>query len=223
MNKIQLLKNNEPKKYNIKTKNFKLKLDENNLVLVAKKLGWKGDGTKESPIIVNPESNLPLKLVLSKIQLYLTLRNLTLTSITLYHCSNILIEDCKVNTLILNRSQNNIVRKSSIIRIESFLSRANIFENNHIYDISNHRFEKMGYRIFLCFTLVLSGLMIYTGIRGLIIQEIHWVTFYLLIMGILVTSAVSYYFILYFNIRKLDPNIFQENSSLTGLNQLFSN
>ena len=184
-------------------------------------MGWEGQGTKESPIIVNPGRNLPLKLTLTKCQLYLTLRNLTLTSITLYRCKHISIEDCKINTLLLNRCQSNTVKNSSIIRIEFFLSKANNLENNDISSVSDHKFEKMGYRIFLFFTLIFSSLMVYSGIRGLVIQELHWVTFYLLILGILVTSAISYYFILNFKIRKLKPNLFQDNFSLTRLNQMF--
>ncbi len=182
-----------------------------------------GQGTKESPIIVNPGRNLPLKLILSNSQLYLTLRNLTLTSLTLYRCKHISIEDCKVNILFLNRCQENTVKNSSIIRIESFLSKANNFENNNFFKISSNKLENMGYRIFLGFTLIFSSLMVYSGIKGLVNQEVHLVSFYLLILGILVVSGISYYLILDFKTRKLKPDVFKDNFSMTYLSQLFIN
>lgn len=182
-----------------------------------------GEGTKESPIIVNPGRNLPLKLILSKSQLYLTLRNLTLTSLTLYRCKHISIEECKVNILVLKRCQENTVKNSSIIRIESFLSRANNFENNHIFNVLSHRLEKIGYKILLFFALFFSCLMVYSGIRRLVNQEAHLISFYLLILGTLVISALSYYLILEFKMRKLKPNVFKDNFSMTCLSQLFIN
>ncbi len=220
---MQLLKNNELMKYKLKIKNFKLKLNQNNLTIVAQRMGWEGQGTKKNPIIVNPRRNLPLKLTLMNIHLHLNLKNLTLTSLNLFRCKHLSIEDCKINNLNLNRCQENTIRNNSIIRIESFLSRSNNFENNEIFNVLNHRFERLGFRLFLVFTLIFSSLMIYSGIRGIANRETNWVTFYLLILGITVTSAISYFLILHFKMRKLQPNLFKENFSMTRLNQLFSN
>ena len=183
-------------------------------MLVAKEMGWNGQGTKEDPITINSPRNIPIKMIFSNNRYYITFKKLNLRSLTLFKCKHVLVEDCKISSLNLTMCQKITVKSSSIFRLKPFLTRANNFENNKIYYILSKRQEKIFFRFFLIFTVFFSCSMIYFGIKGLFNLNLSWEIFYILIFGIMITTMISYYFISHFKIRKMKPNEFHKNITI---------
>ena len=198
----------------------KITLNEKLVKDISEKMGWAGNGTQEDPIVITG-NNIPLKLCISKSKYYLVLKNLNLTNLILYHCQNILVQECRIHSLILNKCQQITVKCNSIMKIQTPFSRANIFEENDIYRTVNYNYENRLFDVFSFFSLIFGILLLFFTIRELFIQNFQWISVFLIIAGVLIIGSVSYFLILNFQTRKLSPNEFHNNTSISRLRQIF--
>lgn len=183
-------------------------------------MGWEGEGTKEEPIVITG-NNIPVKLLLSKNDYYLVLRNLNLPNLTLYRCRNITVEDCRINKLVLNRCQHVIIKQNSIMKVETCFSRANTFERNEIRRIANSNYENRYYDIFSCFSIAFGFFLLFFAIKEFVNLNFHWMQVYFLIFGSLIIVAISHFLKITIQIRKLIPNEFHNNTTISRLRQIF--
>jgi len=202
-------------------RNQKLVLNLELLKTISGKMGWQGKGTREDPIVITG-NNIPLKLLFSKSDLFLNIKNLNLTSLTLYRCSNITIENCKIHNLVLNRSQHNTVRNNSIMIVEYLFSRANKFKENGIRRVKNSNYETKHFDVFSYLSIIFGLLLVLSALRDMIAQNVQWISLFVLIMGILITFSIGHFLYVRFQIRKLLPNEFHNNSSISRLKQIFN-
>lgn len=102
--------------------------------------GWKGNGTKENPIIIENDEALPQNIVFRTENLYIKMKNIDIGILIFERCQNIIIED-SILSIIKVKSCNNIIIKDNLIRdIKIFFSEDLIIENNRLYSFSNIRF-----------------------------------------------------------------------------------
>lgn len=179
-----------------------------------------GTGTQEDPIIITG-NNIPLKLLISKINFYLTIKDLNLTTLTLYRCKNIIVEDCRIHDLVLNRCQHVTAKNNSIMKVETVFSRANAFEGNEIRCIKNRNYEDSHFEVFFYFSIVFGLGLLFSAVINLVNLNLHWLTIYFLVMGSMIIGSVSNILKINFQIRKLNPNEFHDNTSISQLRQVF--
>ncbi len=187
---------------------------------ISGKMGWKGEGTKEDPIVITG-NNIPLKLKLSKNDSFIIFKNLNLTSLTLYRCRNITLTECKIHKLILNRCDNNVIQNNSIINLETLFSKANDIEENRISRVKNSNYEGLFFKVFSYFAVIFGFLLVLFSIRDLITLNIDWMSVYFFIVGLVVVVSVSSIIHINFQTKKLLPNEFHNNSSISHLKQIF--
>jgi len=144
-----------------------------------------------------------------------------LTNLTFYHCQNITVQDCRIHSLILNRCQRIIVKCNSIMKIQTLFSRANIFEENEICRTVNSNYENRIYDVFSFFSIIFGFFLLFFSIRTLINLNFQWISVFLLVVGILIIGSVSYFLRITFQTRKLIPNEFHNNTSISRLRQIF--
>jgi len=104
------------------------------------KYGWKGDGTKENPIIIDNDEVLPQNILFRTENLCIQIKNIDIGILIFERCQNITIED-SILSIIKVKSCNNIIIKDNLIRdMKIFFSEDLIIENNRLYSFSNIRF-----------------------------------------------------------------------------------
>ena len=103
------------------------------------KYNWRGEGTKENPIIVDKDENLPQNIIFRTEDLYIQLKNIDIGLIVFERCQNIILED-SILSIVKLKSCNNIVIRDNLIKdIKLFFSEDLIIENNRFYSFSNIR------------------------------------------------------------------------------------
>ncbi|MFX1394042.1 MAG: hypothetical protein ACFFAH_10750 [Promethearchaeota archaeon] len=144
----------------------------------SEKIGWRGKGTRDNPIIIDDE-NIPYNVIFKTEDLYIQLKNIDIGIIILDKCQNIIIDD-SIISLVKLKSCKNVIIKNNLIRIiKDYFGKNNIIEKNRIYSVSNRRL----FTIILLFISLTFGLLaIYSYI----------IDFYLLrdVMVILLISGV---------------------------------
>ncbi len=109
-----------------------IKLNNDNIMEIAKDKGWKGEGIKSNPIVIEKVQEIDVKLILSKIELYVILYGCKFKSISLKNCQNIIINQCQFSLLYLLRSFQNMIKNNEIKHLKLKISGANTFINNQL-------------------------------------------------------------------------------------------
>ncbi len=103
------------------------------------KYEWKGDGTKENPIIIDNDEVLPQNIVFRTEDLHIQLKNIDIGIIVFERCQNIILED-SILSIVKLKSCNNIILRDNLIKdIKILFSEDLIIENNRFYSFSNIR------------------------------------------------------------------------------------
>lgn len=215
---IKILKKDKSKIY---IRKGKIILNKDTLKILVKRLGLRGSGTKQDPIIINSTTNIPVKIFFSKVDCYLVLRNLNLSNLNLYRCQNITIENCRIDNLVFNRCKHIVVRNSSIMKIENVLSRANVFKNIDVLRVKNNTLESRYFDPFSYMAIIIGFIFSYFAIRELIYLNFHWLTLFFLFTGPSTIIIISFFLKTNFEIRKLKPNEFHNNTPISHINQVF--
>ena len=111
---------------------LKLKLTRKTLGNLKKIMELKGEGTKDSPFIIDDLGDVFAEFTIKTKGTYLVLRNLTISKVKMLNSRNVAIENCFVGRLNIVRCRNLTFRNNSIMTAKQFLSRNCFFENNII-------------------------------------------------------------------------------------------
>jgi len=109
---------------------------ENDLDIHVVENGWKGNGTKESPFIIESRANIEDKIKIKNITRFLHIKNCDFHSIYLRNCKNIAIENNKIQYLDLFNCSKIIINNNKIFFIEILHSPENIFQNNDLTEFA---------------------------------------------------------------------------------------
>jgi len=98
------------------------------------KIGWKGKGTKDSPLIID-DVNLPFNVIFKTDDLYIHLRKIDIGMMILDKCQNIIIEDSIISLVKLKSCENVRIRNNLIRTIKVYFGKRNTIEDNRIYSV----------------------------------------------------------------------------------------
>ncbi len=100
---------------------------------------WKGDGTKENPIIIDKDDNLPQNMIFRTEDMHLQIKNIDIGLLVFERCQNIILEESILSIVKLKTCSNIIIRENLIKDIKLLFSEDLVIENNRFYSFSNFR------------------------------------------------------------------------------------
>jgi hypothetical protein len=121
------------------------------------KYDWKGDGTKENPIIIDKDERLPQNIIFKTEDLHIQLKNIDIGVIVFERCQNIILEDSILSIVRLKSCNGIILRDNLIKEIKILFSEDLIIENNRFYYFSNIRL----FTILMFIFASISGLLFF--------------------------------------------------------------
>lgn len=105
---------------------IKYKLTRETLGNLKKILGFKGEGIKGSPVIIDDLGDVLVEFTIKTKEIYLVLRNLTISKATILNSQNVAIENCFVGNLKIVRCKNLTFRNNLIVTAKQLLCK-NLF------------------------------------------------------------------------------------------------
>jgi len=115
---------------------------ENELDIHVVENGWKGNGTKESPFIIESRANIEDTIKIKNITRFLHIKNCDFHSINLRNCKNIAIENNKIQYLDLFNCSKIIINNNKIFFVEILHSPENVIQNNDLTEIALNNLVK---------------------------------------------------------------------------------
>lgn len=189
---------------------IKYKLRSETLENLNGTLGLKGEGTKDSPVIIDDLGDVFVEFSIKTKGIYLILKNLNISSLLILNSQNIVIENCFVGNLEMVRCRNLTFRNNSIITAQQSLCRSCFFENNSVLQKQYTKFINNMYerRLFvgIWFFLVVGVLYTHIGVSSLVALYVNFVSITMLLSGILLSIAMIYEFTLRYQANKIPPN-----------------
>jgi len=191
-------------------KSIKYKLRRKTLENLKRTLGLKGEGTKDSPVIIDDLGDVCVKFSIKTKGIYLVLKNLNISRLSILDSQNVVIEDCFVGKLEMARCRNLTFRNNSIITAQQLLCRSCFFENNSVLQKQYTKFINNTYerRSFVAIWIFLVVGVFYThiGVGSLIELHVNFVSITMLLSGILLSIAMLYMLTLRYQADKSHPN-----------------
>jgi len=115
---------------------YYIQISDQKLFEYCRELGWQGEGSQESPIVIDSLEGINEYIRFKKTNSYITIKNIELCEFYIESCENISIENCKIYYLYIENSSNLKVEGSSIVHINSRTSSRNIFRKNKLHEKS---------------------------------------------------------------------------------------
>jgi len=112
-------------------KKIKYKLRKNTIENLKETLGLKGEGTQDSPLIFENLRDFA-EISLRTKSIYLILRKLTISKLSIIDSENVIIKDCIINDLEITACRNLKFIRNHIDSVKQFLCRDCYFEHNGI-------------------------------------------------------------------------------------------
>lgn len=106
------------------------------------KMGWKGKGSKEDPIIIDNVEGLKPTLIFTTHNLFFILKNIIVYKLLCNKTENITIENCEIYELEINGSYNLKIINNSIFSLKVNFLRASVVKNNEIH---GHNIDKIDF------------------------------------------------------------------------------
>ncbi|MBA7552593.1 hypothetical protein ES705_45162 [subsurface metagenome] len=113
-------------------KSITLKLRRKTLENLKRTLGLKGEGTKDSPVVIDDLGDVCVEFSIKTKEIYLVLKNLNIFRLLILDSQDVAIENCFVGNLKTVRCRNLTFRNNSIIKARQLLCRSCFFENNSV-------------------------------------------------------------------------------------------
>jgi len=191
-------------------KRIKYVLRRETLENLKKTLGLKGEGIKDSPVIIDDLGDVCVGISIKANELYLVLKNLNISSLLIINSQNIVIENCFIGDLEMVRCRNLTFRNNSIITAQQLLCRSCFFENNSVLQKQYAKFINNTYerRSFVGIWILLLVGMLYThiGVSSLIAVYVNFISIIMLLSGILLSIAMIYMLTLRYHANKIPQN-----------------
>ncbi|MBA7589985.1 hypothetical protein ES708_32084 [subsurface metagenome] len=191
-------------------KSIKYKLRRKTLENLKGTLGLKGEGTKDSPVIIDDLGDVCVELSIKTKEVYLVLKNLNIARLLILDSQNIVIENCFVGNLEMARCRNLTFRNNSIITAQQLLCRSCFFENNSVLQKQYTKFinntdERRSF-VGIWILLVVGVFYAHIGVSSLIVGYVNFVSIIMLLSGVLLSIAMIYELTLRYQANKIPPN-----------------
>lgn len=190
----------------------KYHIRKNSIQNIASQMGWKGSGTQDDQYIIENGNHHPVDLTFKAIGNYIHLKNQQFVRLSLVRSQNIVLDNCIISQLHIEGCTNITVKNSRILKVKSFLSRGNTFENNVILQESYDRLIKNDYNklIFasMLFITIFAVFFVALSILGFISSIYIWNSIIYLSSGIFAISISFYYFLTRVRMAKFPPNTY---------------
>jgi len=191
-------------------KSIKYKLRRNTLENLKKTLGLKGEGTKDSPVVIDDLGDVCVEFSIRTKETYLVLKNLNISRLLILDSQNVVIENCFVGKLDMARCRNLTFRNNSIITAQQLLCRSCFFENNSVLQKQYAKFinntdERRSY-VGIWILLSVGAFYAHIGVGSLIVGYVNFVSIILLLSGVLLSIAMIYELTLRYQANKIPQN-----------------
>jgi len=191
-------------------KSIKYKLRKRTIENLKKTLGLKGEGTKDSPIVIDDLGEVTVEISIVTKGIYFILKNLAISKLSIAGSQHVVIEECFIVDLEIIESSSITFRNNTILRIEQFLCRDCVYEDNSILEkeytklINNTRERRkfITIWIFLAFGILNTILTLNLSLYSILSPS----TFIILIMGVFLSIGMTYLIYLRYQINKIPEN-----------------
>ena len=191
-------------------KSIKYKLRKRTIENLQKTLGLKGEGTKDSPIVIDDLGDVTVEISIVTKGIYLILKNLAISKLSIAGSNHVVIEECFIVDLELVECESLTFRKNTILRIEQFLCRNCVYENNSILQkeytkLINNTRER---RRFVFVWIILGVGILYTFFAAVLLVNSYFSlgSVVHLISGVLLLIGMTFLLHLRYQINKLPQN-----------------
>ena len=193
-------------------KSIKYKLRKRTIENLQKTLGLKGEGTKDSPIVIDDLGDVTVEISIVTKGIYLILKNLAISKLSIAGSQHVVIEECFIAELELVECSCLTFRSNTIMRIEQFLCRNCAYENNSIHHkdyekLINNAHER---RKFVYIWIFLGVGILYT-IFAVILLAYSYISLgsvVHLISGVFLSIGMMYLLYLRYQINKIPQNTY---------------
>jgi hypothetical protein len=191
-------------------KSIKYKLRRKTLENLKRTLGLKGEGTKDSPVIIDDLGDVCVGFSIKTREIYLVLKNLNISRLSILDSQNVVIENCFVGNLEMARCRNLTFRNNSIITSKQLLCRSCFFENNSVLQKQYAKFikntdEKRSF-VGIWILLLVGAFYAHIGVSSLIVGYVNFVSIIMLLSGVSLSIAMIYELTLRYQANKIPPN-----------------
>jgi len=191
-------------------KSIKYKFRKRTIENLKNILGFKGEGTKDSPIVIDDLGDVTVEISIFTKGIYLILKNLTISKLSIAGSQNVVIEECFIVDLELRECINLIFRCNTILRIEQILCRNCVYENNSILQkeyskLINNAHERREF-FFIWILLGVGMFFTYIGVNSSITSYFNYVSMIMLLSGIMLSIAMIIMINRRYQINKIPPN-----------------
>ncbi len=191
-------------------KSIKYKLKEGTLENLRRTLGLEGEGTRESPIIIDDLGDVALRLSLRTKGVFLILRNLAISKLSIINSQNITVENCFIGNIELSVCRNLIFTNNTILSIRQVLCKNCLFENNTIMQKEYNRLIHNAHerRTFISVWICLFVGILYTAfaVISIVFLYVTLDTVVFLVSGVLLAIAMLYMLYLRRKVNKMPQN-----------------
>ena len=203
-------------------KSIKYKLRKRTIENLKKTLGLKGEGTKDSPIVIDDLGDITVEISIVVKGIYLILKNLAISKLSIAGSQHVVIEECYIADLELMESSSLTFRSNTILRIEQFLCRNCVYEDNSILQkeysklINNTRERR---KFFIIWIFLVGGILnTILAVNSLVYSSLLLTSVVYLIMSVFFSIGMIFMLNLRYQINKIPQNMYlnftiQENAS----------
>ncbi len=191
-------------------KSIKYRLRKRTIENLKNILGFNGEGTKDSPIVIDDLGDVTIEISIFIEGVYLVLKNLTISKLSIAGSQNIVIENCFIGDVELRECRNLTFRSNTILRIDQILCRNCIYENNSVLQkeytrLINNTHERREF-VSLWLFLGVGMLFTYIGVSSLLALHVNYVSIMMLLSGISFLIVMIYMLTLHFLVNIIPQN-----------------
>ena len=193
-------------------KSIKYKLRKRTIENLKKTLGLKGEGTKDSPIVIDDLGDVTVEISIVTKEIYLVLKNLAISKLSIAGSRHVTIEECFIVDLELVECKSLTLRNNTILRIEQIMCRNCVYENNSLLQkeytkLINNTREKRKF-VFIWIFLALGILNTIFTLNPFVFSTLSPGTFVILFMGVFLSIGMTYLIFLRYQINKIPENMY---------------
>jgi len=198
-------------------KSIKYKLKKDTIENLKEILGLKGEGTQDSPLIIENLHDIAVEISLRTKSIYLVLRKLTIGKLSIIDSENVTVKHCFINDLEITACRNIKFISNQINSVKQLLCRDCHFEHdNFLIDeyskLINNTYER---RMFVFVWICLGVGILYTlfAVLSLVYLYLSLDSIIFLITGISLSIAMLYMLNMRHNLNKAPVNKFTTHST----------
>ena len=197
-------------------KSIKYKLRKNTIENLKETLGLKGEGTQDSPLIFENLRDFA-EISLRTKSIYLVLRKLTISKLSIIDSENITVKDCIINGLEITACRNLKFIRNHIDSVKQLLCRDCYFEHNGILideysKLINNTYERRSF-VFVWICLVVGILCTLFSVISLVYLYLSLDSIIFLIAGVSLSIAMVYMLNMRYKLKQSPVNKFISRST----------